>query len=49
LSNAEDTQEAIDFLSNGFKNKADGSLNTSGGSYIYMAFCESPFKYSLGR
>ena len=41
--------EALDFLSNGFKNKADGSLNTSGGTYIYMAFAENPFKYSLAR
>jgi hypothetical protein len=41
--------EALDFLSNGFKNKADGSLNTNGGSYIYMAFAESPFKFANAR
>jgi hypothetical protein len=41
--------EALDFLSNGFKNKADGSLNTSGGTYIYMAFAETPFNYANAR
>tara|TARA_R100000458_G_C8273379_1_gene248258 strand:+ start:477 stop:2957 length:2481 start_codon:yes stop_codon:yes gene_type:complete len=38
---------AVDFLSNGFKVKdshQDG--NSSSGEYIYMAFAESPFKYS---
>ena len=33
-----------DFLSNGFKNRDAGSAqNTSGTSYIYMAFAENPF------
>ena len=50
LSNAEDTTNYIDFLSNGFKlRNTFGSQNASGGTYIYMAFSEFPFKYSLGR
>jgi len=33
----------FDFLSNGFKARAtDASINSSGGSYIYMAFAEQP-------
>jgi len=42
----------LDFVSNGFKirtNPVDGALNTSGSNYIYMAFAEMPFKYSVGR
>ena len=40
----------IDFLSNGFKHKDNSaSTNASGGTYIYMAFAETPFKYSLSR
>lgn len=38
----------IDILSNGFKIRTSvGSLN--GGTIIYAAFAESPFKYSLAR
>jgi hypothetical protein len=40
----------IDFLSNGFKLRycaADYCLN--GGSYLYVAFAETPFKYALAR
>jgi hypothetical protein len=52
-ANAEDTSGAgdtIDFLSNGFKVRAAGTdINDSGNVYIYMAFCESPFKYALAR
>ena len=34
---------ASDFVSNGFKiRQSDGVINASGGSYIYMAFAESP-------
>jgi hypothetical protein len=34
----------IDLLSNGFKcHGADGEINGSGASYIYLAFAESPF------
>jgi hypothetical protein len=40
----------IDFLSNGFKaRQTGGHINASGGTYIYMAFAESPFKFALGR
>jgi hypothetical protein len=39
-----------DFTSNGFKLRTtDGAWNESGTSYIYMAFAENPFKYSLAR
>lgn len=38
---------AIDVLSNGFKSRSTGtSANASGGTYIYAAFAEAPFKYS---
>ena len=50
-SSAEGTGAAgtrrIDFLSNGFKlrhNSYDGNAN--GEDYIYIAFAETPFKYS---
>jgi len=52
--NAADTEYTdaamnIDFLSNGFKIKTtDNELNTSGASYIYMAFAENPFTSSAG-
>jgi len=41
----------VDFLSNGFKsvNQTGTNQNASGGSYIYAAFAEHPFKYSLAR
>jgi len=40
----------IDFLSNGFKLRGDSSTqNGSGGTYVYMAFAENPFKYSNAR
>jgi hypothetical protein len=49
LSNAEDTGAVdIDTLSNGFKLRNLG-INSSGGTYIYMAFAENPFKQSLAR
>ena len=39
-----------DFLSNGFKiRQTDGTWNASGGTYIYMAIAQNPFKYSLAR
>jgi len=39
----------IDLLSNGFKTHgADGEINGSGFSYIYMAFAENPFVNSNG-
>lgn len=53
-SNAEYTSAAggysIDFTSNGFKIRGTGaSYNGSGGSFIYAAFAENPFKNSLAR
>jgi len=52
LSNAEDSGGFVDtdFLSNGFKLRADGSIiNGPSKSYIFAAFAESPFKYSNAR
>jgi hypothetical protein len=47
---AYDTSVGIDSLSNGFKIRGtDANTNTSTATYIYMAFAESPFKYSLAR
>jgi hypothetical protein len=49
-SAAEGTAAIYDILSNGFKIRESGAgTNASGGAYIYMAFAESPFKYSLAR
>ena len=43
------TTSKIDFLSNGFKCRGTGSsINTSGLTYIYIAFAESPFVNSNG-
>jgi hypothetical protein len=41
----------IDFVSNGFKPRTGPSnaINASGGTYIYMAFAEMPFKYANAR
>jgi hypothetical protein len=40
----------IDFLSNGFKlRETDTGQNASGGTYIYMAFAENPFKNANAR
>lgn len=34
----------LDFLSNGFKlRQANGGMNASGSTYIYIAFAEHPF------
>ena len=50
LSDAEATAERMDYLSNGFKIRTtNGMLNASGGTYIYIAFAENPFKYSNAR
>ena len=41
---------SVDFLSNGFKIRNNGSFtNTNGNTYIYLAFAESPFKNSRAR
>jgi hypothetical protein len=41
----------IDFNSNGFKFRSTNSFNgnSSGGTHIFMAFAESPFKYARAR
>ena len=45
----ENTEASIDFLSNGFKIRGTQTrLNTSGGTYIYMAFASNPFVTSTG-
>ena len=52
LSNAESSSTAgnQDFLSNGFKLRmTDDNYNGSGNTYIYIAFAETPFKYSNAR
>jgi hypothetical protein len=51
LSNAESTQANIDILSNGLKMRDAGGAetNASGGTYIFAAFAESPFKYARAR
>ena len=42
--------EYIDVTANGFKVRTNGGgYNTSSGTYIFMAFAETPFKYSLAR
>ena len=46
---AEDTGYSIDFLSNGFKIRNDGGdHNSSGDTYVYVAFAEHPFVSSEG-
>ncbi len=45
-----DTAVAFDFTSNGFKLRASHpTSNASGGTYIFAAFAENPFKNSLAR
>lgn len=42
--------ELTDILSNGFKQRNTGvSMNASGGTYVYAAFAEAPFKYANAR
>lgn len=49
-SGAEQTALDLDILSNGFKLRdSSQAWNASGGSYIYMAFAENPFKYANAR
>ena len=50
LSNAEQTSNRCDFLSNGFKIRINsGELNTNNGTYIYLAFASNPFKTARAR
>lgn len=49
LNNAESTNDRTDLLSNGFKARINsGENNSSGVTYIYMAFAENPFVSSTG-
>jgi len=49
-SAAEAADGGLDFLSNGFKlRNTDSSENASGGTYIYIAFAENPFKIARAR
>jgi hypothetical protein len=44
LNNADYASDRVEFRSNGMKViDNDGSINTSGATYIYMAFAENPF------
>jgi hypothetical protein len=52
LTAAEETGSSryCDFVSNGFKIRNSGtSTNASGGTYIYLAFAEAPFKFANAR
>ena len=51
LSNAEVSSGTdIDIISNGFKiRNTNNYCNASGGTFIYMAFAENPFKYANAR
>jgi len=49
LSDAELTDDDLDFTSNGFKfRRSTAGFNGDGNSYIYMAFAEHPFVSSQG-
>ena len=51
LNIAEETgSNVLDIVSNGFKFRiASSAVNASGGTYIYAAFAENPFKNALAR
>jgi len=50
LSNASATSLPFDILSNGFKIRTSNvGANTNAATYIFAAFAENPFKYSLAR
>jgi len=50
LSNAGSTATDLDVVSNGFKLRSTAAdLNASGGSYIYAASAENPFRNALAR
>ena len=49
LNNADQTDDDLDILSNGFKlRRVTSALSTNGDTYIYMAFAENPFVTSTG-
>jgi len=48
-ADVESTQDRLDFLSNGFKlRNASGAYNSTGNTYIFMAFAEEPLVSSNG-
>jgi len=49
LNTADQTDDDLDLLSNGFKiRRVTSALNTDGNNYVYMAFAEQPFVNSNG-
>ncbi len=48
-SGAESATLGFDYVANGIKVRDTGGFNTSGATYIFAAFAENPFKYSLAR
>jgi hypothetical protein len=49
-ASAEGSSSYMDILSNGFKVRlTSAEINASGGTYIYMAFAENPFRNALAR
>jgi hypothetical protein len=49
-SEVEGAATRLDFTSNGFKQRSTGGLmNASGGTFIFLAFAETPFKFSNAR
>jgi len=44
-----DLSTNVDFLSNGFKARTTAGHRNAGGTYVYMAFAEAPFKYANAR
>jgi|21_taG_2_1085346.scaffolds.fasta_scaffold04920_3 hypothetical protein len=50
LAQGEATSDSLDYLANGFKmRRTSGEDNGSSKTYIYIAFAETPFKYSNAR
>jgi hypothetical protein len=50
VAEATNSAYAIDFTSNGFKLRNTATYDNSNGStYVYAAFAEFPFKYTLAR
>ena len=45
----ESTGYLIDACSNGFKIRNSGTAQNGGGTFLYMAFAEHPFKYANAR
>ena len=49
IAEATESNNSMDYLSNGFKLKGTGNdTNLDGSTYIYIAFAESPFVSSKG-